>query len=69
MICAGDKTLDENICRGNEGGPMTCFDPFSGKAVLTGIVSWAEGCNEGVRPRVYARVQAIRTWIKEKTGI
>lgn len=67
MICAGDKNVGNEICRGNEGGALMCIAP-NGLNTLIGLVSWSEGCAEPNYPGVFARVQAVRSWIQEVTG-
>lgn len=68
MICAGEKNVGKNICRGDEGGPLIC-NVKNGANKLIGLVSWSEGCAESNYPGVYARVQTVRSWIQGVTGI
>lgn len=59
---------------GDSGGPLVAFDDSNKNAVLVGIVSWGKSllkgpCAEPNYPGVYARVQVVRNWIFENTGI
>lgn len=62
MMCAGTKKFGKLICRGDLGSPLVCANA-KGTIKLTGMVSWAEGCIDAKYPGVYARVQAVRSWI------
>lgn len=67
MICAGNENQGKIICRDDSGSPLVCTDPINRTMKLVGIVSWSEGCAEANYPHVYARVQAIQSWIRNKT--
>lgn len=68
MICAGDGNLRKIICRNDDGAPLMCRNAAK-TWKLTGIVSWSEGCSNPNYPAVFARVQAVRSWIMQVTGI
>jgi Trypsin len=65
QICAGDYDhggLDS--CQGDSGGPMVSKRSDQ-SFVLTGIVSYGEGCAQKGRPGVYTRVAFYSKWIQE----
>lgn len=51
--------------QGDSGGPAV--DKDSG--LLLGVVSFGVGCGRAGYPGVYARVAALRNWIKLNAGV
>ena len=62
MICAGFEKGGKDSCQGDSGGPMVCME--NNKPVITGVVSFGDGCAKAKYPGVYARVTKYLTWIK-----
>jgi secreted trypsin-like serine protease len=61
MFCAAEQNAD--ACGGDSGGPLVAINLYSQSAVLTGVVSWGEGCARPAYPGVYVKVSRFRTWI------
>lgn len=57
MFCA--ETPGKATCQGDSGGPVVA----PGSTVVSGIVSWADGCGDRGKPGVYVRVGQYIDWI------
>ncbi|MFE9572856.1 trypsin-like serine protease [Streptomyces sp. NPDC006692] len=63
MLCAGPTAGGAGFCTGDAGGPLLQ------NGVLTGLVSWADGCVKPNYPGVYTDVSTLTGWITQQTGI
>jgi trypsin len=67
MFCAGPLAGGLDSCQGDSGGPLTVVDGTA--RVLTGAVSWGNGCALANFPGVYTRLDALRSFIFGPTGL
>ncbi|XP_077594845.1 urokinase-type plasminogen activator-like isoform X5 [Stigmatopora nigra] len=67
MLCAGRPDWTRDACEGDSGGPLVC--QVDGLFVLTGVISWGEGCARQRRPGVYAKVKNYVPWIRRYVPI
>ena len=67
MFCAGDASGEKGVCKGDSGGPFVCKTESELEWVLTGVVSWGEGCKRGRKYDIFTNVcnDEINSWIKK----
>jgi trypsin len=68
MLCAGlaNPTSEEgnnDACQGDSGGPLVC------NGTLYGVVSSGYQCGLSNFPGIYSKVSAVRSWIRNTTGV
>ncbi|MFZ5638585.1 MAG: serine protease [Pseudomonadota bacterium] len=65
MVCAGFDAGGKDSCQGDSGGPL------AQGSVLTGIVSWGDGCARPNKHGIYTRVSnsSVRSFIVTQAGL
>ena len=63
MICAAVDGGGKDACQGDSGGPLVV------NGVLVGIASWGVRCGEPDYPGVYSNVAALRSFVRDVTGV
>jgi hypothetical protein len=63
MLAAGPGDGTADTCYGDSGGPLVVFDSSIGRALLTGVVSFGEGCAKLGSYGIYSRVSSFRRFI------
>ena len=64
-ICAG--STGKSTCHGDSGDGLICIE--DGKAVLAGVVSYANWCAKKDNPTVYAKTSVALRWINNEMVI
>lgn len=62
QLCAAGPGGAVDACDGDSGGPLTAVGA-SGRPVLTGIVSYGQGCGRPQFPTVYTKVARFRAFV------
>lgn len=66
FLCAGGEE-GKDACDGDGGGPLMCpMFEGSNQYFQAGLVSWGIDCGEKDVPGVYANLQEVSFWIKQK---
>lgn len=67
QVCAGEYRGGKDTCQGDSGGALYTF--YQSRYVISGLVSYGEGCGYVERPGIYTRVSAFLDWIYESQNI
>ncbi|XP_031230102.1 serine protease 48 isoform X2 [Mastomys coucha] len=60
MLCAGESQARKDSCKGDSGGPLSCY--MDGVWTQMGVVSWGLECGKDL-PGVYTNVTYYQKWI------
>lgn len=65
-LCAGDPiTASQDACRGDSGGPLSCYNYEQGRWYINGVTSFSfKHCGTPGHVGVYARVTSYTEWIR-----
>ena len=65
MCFGGEEGTDS--CRGDSGGPLTCFDSNKCELSIVGLVSFGYGCGRNGKPGVYVNLSDLKMmeWISK----
>ena len=65
QICAGSLNGSVDTCQGDSGGGLFTIDESLNKTihVVSGIVSYGDGCAKIFLPGIYTRVSYYTDWI------
>jgi secreted trypsin-like serine protease len=70
MVCAGaaNPPSSTDTCQGDSGGPLLVQD--GAFRVVTGVVSFGNGCNQAGFPGIYSRVgdQPLNAWVRGRVS-
>ncbi|XP_042858380.1 trypsin-like [Penaeus japonicus] len=61
VICAGKTGI--GACVGDNGGPLMCHTPEG--EVISGVMSWREGCALPGKPAIYMDISKYIPWISQ----
>ena len=69
QICAGSLNGSADTCQGDSGGGLFTLDDSLNRTVfvVSGIVSYGDGCAKINRPGIYTRVSYYMDWILSKS--
>lgn len=64
QLCSGNFSGGQDACQGDSGGGL--YTQLESRFILSGIVSYGDGCARPMLPGIYTRVSYYLNWIEEE---
>lgn len=66
QLCAGDITGKRDTCQGDSGGGLYALDKLKQSYIVSGIISYGNGCGRPGELAVYVKVSSYINWITSR---